>query len=214
MNTPKINVESSLIDLNSTGCDWILLKKTENELLEDFAVVKDIGILVQSIDKESMHASLLALDFKEIPHPQRLETRLYGVDEFRLYQSSKGVLINVNFQVAVKSLDDGQWIPLDHLIQASIWKNYELVSIGCAIVKMPSPEDLFVITIAQCIFNMRLIPDWHRGYLYDLVKCCERDSLLVRLRLVFFKFAENLLSLVEQTSFDLIITNHFSFSDY
>jgi len=200
--------------LSSSDIEWILLRNTNDELLERLDVKKDIDVLVKSRDKKKIHNFLLANQFSEIRHPLANDIRLYGVDEFRMYKNTQGLLIDINFQAVVRSLDHGQWIPLDQMIQGELWLNRRSVSVGGERVPMPALEDMFVLALSRCIFDKKDFTAWHRDLLRQTLGQCNLDSLVKKLDLVFFKFAPRLIDLVKLNKFDEIIPDYLSFSDY
>lgn len=207
-------IENALSLLNSSGIDWILLRNTNDELPGHLDVKKDIDILVRSKDKKAVHDFLLINQFSEIRHPLIDDIRLYGVDAFRKYKSLEGLLIDINFQAVVRSLDQGQWIPLDQSIQKDIWLNKQSVLIGKEHVPMPAIEDLFILTISRCIFDKKDFTIWHRHMLVHTLLQCDLCLLRYKLDLIFFKFSPKLINLVKSGQFDEIIPVYLSFSDY
>jgi len=211
---PPELIDKCLSLLNSSGIEWILLRNTNDELPGCLEVKKDIDILVRPDNKAEMHAFLLANQFSEIQHPFINDVRLYGVDAFRKYKNSNGLLVDINFQAVVRSLDRGQWIPLDQSIQDELWMNKRSVLIGEAHVSMPSVEDLFVLTLSRCIFDKKDFTVWHRDLLHQKLGQCDIELLKKKLDLVFFKFAPQLIELVRNSEFDELISNYLSFSYY
>lgn len=200
--------------LDSSGIDWILLRNTNDELPKLLDVNKDIDILVRPENKTEIHAFFIANQFMEIRHPLANDIRLYGVDAFRMYKNLEGLLIDVNFQAVVKSLDQGQWIPLDQAIQKELWLNRRFVLIGDEHVPMPSVEDLFVLTLCRCILDKKNFTVWGRALLGQAIAECDIERLRKKLELVFFKFTPRLIDLVWNSKFDEIVPCYLSFSDY
>lgn len=211
---PPEVIENALSLLNSSGIEWILLRNTNDELPEHLDVKKDIDILVKPIDRKAIHDFLMANQFSEIRHPLANDIRLYGVDAFKMYKNPVGLLIDINFQAVVRSLDQGQWIPLDQSIQRDIWLNRQCASIGTERVPVPAIEDLFVLTISRCVFDKKDFTIWHRNLLLHALRQCDLRSLMEKLDLIFFKFAPQLIDLVKNDEFDEIIPAYLSFSDY
>ena len=211
---PPELIDKSLSLLNSSGIEWLLLRNTNDELPGCLEVKKDIDILVRPENKADMHAFLLANRFSEIQHPLANDVRLYGVDPFRMYKNPEGLLIDINYQAVVRSLDQGQWVPLDQAIQKDLWLSKKFVSIGSENVPMSAVEDLFVLMASRCIFDKKTFSLWHRGILSQTLRQCNIDLLRKKLDLVFFKFAPRLLELVRMSKFDEIISGYLSFSDY
>jgi len=211
---PPELIENSLFLLNSSGIEWILLRNTNGELPKYLEVKKDIDILVRPENKAEIHALLLANRFSEIQHPYANDIRLYGVDPFRKYKNPEGLLIDINFQAVVRSLDQGQWVPLDQAIQQELWLKKQYVPFGAEQIPMPADEDLFVLTLSRCIFDKKDFTAWHRDLLSQMLEKCDIEQLRKKLDLVFFNFASRLIDLVSIGEFDEIIPSYLSFSDY
>lgn len=207
-------VENIFFVLNSSGIDWILLRNTNNELPDNLRYDKDVDILVRPEMRHKIHNHLLNNKFKCVKHPLRYDIRLYGVDEFKMYVSDTGVKVDINFQVAVRSLDRGQWIPLDQDIQNSIWADKKKIMLGDVAVQMPSDEDLFVLTISRCVFDKKIFSTWHAKLLSAIILRCDINAIEKKLRLIFFSFTNRLLEIIRREQYESIIIEYLKFSEY
>ena len=107
-----------------------MLRNTNDELPCNLEHGKDIDILVSHSNSSKINYILSKNGLQRIKHPLRSDVRLYGVHEFHLYKSSDSVLLDINYEIVVRSLDKNQWIPLDQAIQISAWSHQKLVNIG------------------------------------------------------------------------------------
>lgn len=207
-------IENALEVLNASGLEWILLRNSGDELPEKLNPGKDIDVLMKSSDALTIHDHLTESGFSLIPHPFRHDVRLYEVHEFKKYSNSYGILIDINFEIVVRSLDQGQWIPLDQEIQYRAWSNRIFTRIGNVRVPILGNEELFVSTLARCVFDKKLFSVWHQNMLYKLFMTCDQAKLKAELGLIFFGYTDRMLSLVRERQFDIIIKDYISCADY
>lgn len=201
-------------DLHSADVEWILLRNTCDELPRQLPIGKDIDVLVRIKDRADLRKHLKACGYTRIRHPHRNDVRLYGVHEFEMYRSERGILLDVNFEIAVRSLDAGQWVPLDSIVQESAWRNRQVAELVGREVPTLGSEDMFVCTVARCVFDRREFSDWHGRFLKELLSVCDAKELNKRLRLVFFSYTNRLLTNIAAGRFAGIVEDHLSFSDY
>ena len=110
--------------LNKEKIEYLLMRNINNELPNNLEIGKDIDILVYKKDEKQFVNFFKANNYETINHPFKYDIFLYGVDRFEFkYNNNNNILFDLNFQIAVRSLDAGQWIPLDQSIQESAWKN-------------------------------------------------------------------------------------------
>lgn len=208
------HVKRVLSVLSHFDGDWLLLRNTQNELPFTLEVGKDIDLLLRYSDRESMLAFLNENKFKMISHPLRNDVKLYGVHQFEMLESQDGVLVDIDYEIAVRSSDEGQWIPLDQEIQKSAFENKQLVDIAGFSIPMLSDEDLFVSELSRQVFVKKRFTPWHQQFLAKLYPSLSNASLLRKLGLVFFSYSNRLLEKVEKNEYDDILHDYLSYSDY
>ena len=152
--------------------------------------------------------------FRHIPHPRRSDIRLYGLEPFTMLKGPDNLKIDLVYQVSVQSLDNKQWIPLDHSIQDSIWLNFRHANITSIQVPMPSFEDSFIILLSRYIFNKPYISDLQCKQLRSLLLRSNEDTLIERLQPVFFKASEFVLEQVKNGSIRDLKLQLINFSSY
>lgn len=202
--------------LNESGLSYILLRNINHELPDNLKVGKDIDLLVQKHEEQEFKVFFNNNGYNPIKHPFRNDTFLYGVDRFEFkYNNNNKILFDLNFQLAVRSLDVGQWIPLDQEIQDSAWRNmrFEKSNSGFSYWTL-SREDELVTLVSRSIFDKK---NFDEGYirrieeLMPLVSLCEVEY---KLRLIFFKFTPYLVSLISNKQYQNIIYNYLKFKEY
>lgn len=213
-------IESHLRDifnkLNESGLNYILLRNLNDELPSKLKVGKDIDILIKKRDEKEIKKFFFKYNFSEILHPHINNTYLYGVDKFEfIYNSKTEVLFDLNFQIAVRSLDAGQWIPLDQEIQNSAWENRTFYKDenNFSYWKL-SYEDEFICILARAIFDKESMDKGYRKRISQLFNIIEKDKVVNKLEKIFFKFTPYLIKYIENNQYDEIKKNYINFKEY
>lgn len=200
--------------LNATTVPYLLLRNTGDELPDRLEWGKDIDILVRYEDRLRLRGALLENKLRQERHPLHNDLKLYGVHQFESFKSQKQVLLDVSYEIAVRSLDQGQWIPLDREIQLSAWAHSQIVDICGVKVPMLGNEDLWVCTLARCIFDKKNFSPWHRQMLSELLLLVDPVDIEEKLRLVFFKYTDRLFLFAKNGDYQNIYDDYVSFKDY
>ena len=199
--------------LNERKVEYVLMRNINNELPHDLEIGKDIDILVK--DRNKVVEVLKAYKFNKINHPHENNIFLYGVAKFEFYKNNENILFDLNFQIAVRSLDAGQWIPLDQVIQESAWQNKRFERAGGGLEYWTfSYEDEFVVLIARSIFDKKEFQAGYVSRLDELLPMVNKDNVLKKLQLIFFKYAPLLLRQIEGQSYHDVVRNYLEFKEY
>jgi hypothetical protein len=200
--------------LNKYDISYRLLRNTDNEIPDNLLIGKDIDIIVSYFERNRIIELLLREGMKLIPHPFRRDIKLYGVNEFDKLEDANGILLDINYEVVVHSLTDEYWIPLDKEIQLSVWKNSKNVIISGVPITLLCNEDLFIVTIARCIFDKKGFSMWHQEMLSELLLSLDVHTVIEKLELIFFKYSKRLINLIHNDDYDSIYEDYLSFKDY
>ena len=199
--------------LNDNNIDYILLRNTNNEIPNALKVGKDIDLLV----KDNILIDFLRKqNFNIVSHPHRNNIYLYGVKKF-IFMKNKinNIIFDLHFQIAVRSLDAGQWIPLDQKIQESAWKNkrFEKIDEDFGYWTL-SYNDEFISLIARSIFDKREFQEGYIKRIEELKSKIDLKDVEEKLKLVFFKYTPYLLEQIEKKQYNNIIKNYIQFKEY
>jgi hypothetical protein len=204
-----------LFDVMNNSCvEWLLLRNTDDELPDKLLFGKDVDVLVRYENRNAFRKVLLKSGFRQISHPLFNDIKLYGVHEFEMYRSKNNVLLDVNFEIAVRSLDQGQWIPLDQSIQSSAWQNMTFINLAGVNVPVLGNEDLFVAIIVRCVYDKKYFSHWHVKKLNLLIDSCDDNILRTKLKVIFFRYSDRLLKLAMLGNYCEIIDDYLSYADY
>jgi len=209
-----INIFSQL---NESGLEYILIRNINDELPGQLTVGKDIDILINKKDERKLADFFHLHSYKTIDHPFRYDVFLYGVDrfEFKYLNLTNNILIDFNFQLAVRSLDAGQWIPLDQVIQDSGWQNkrFEERADGFGYWAL-GYDDEFICLVARSIFDKREFESGYINRINEVFPLIDQQEVEEKLRLVFFKFTSTLMDMIREKRYDTIIKDYLQFKEY
>jgi hypothetical protein len=202
--------------LNNENINYILMRNVDDELPSKLKYDKDIDILVHKKDKKKLINFFKLHQFKEVRHPFKNDIYLYGADRYSFqYNSHNKILFDLNFQILVRSIEAGQWIPLDNCIQTSAWDSKRFVKkSGNFGYWTYGFEDELVTLIARCVFDKK---EFQRGYIErikSLLALVDMEEVSIKLCLIFFKFTPYLIKLIKQNRFQEIINSYFEFREY
>ncbi len=202
--------------LNKNKLNYILIRNINQELPHKLEVGKDIDILINKNEEKKFISFLKENSYKQLIHPFRYDTFLYGVNrlEFR-YKNNKDILFDPNFQIIVRSFEAGQWIPLDQIIQKSAWENKRFhqqdSNFGYWTL---SYDDEFVCLVARCVFDKKEFQDGYKKRIDELYSMINKEDVLEKLNLIFFKFTPYIMELIKEKNYDNIIKNYLQFKEY
>lgn len=212
INRERILRIFNLLEDNNIPC--ILLRNINNELPDRFEAKKDIDIMVHPKYKKEFHKFTVNFEWKKTQHPWDFGANfifLYAMDPFEFYISD-GIYLDVCYQLSCRSTNNGEWMPIDMMINTSAWDNrikhaeygwYEL----CV-------EDELVHLITRCVFDKKIFPEGYEEriqYLYDVVN---KNEFYKRLEMVFFKFTPRLFEMIKEKDFNEIRREYLTFTNY
>ena len=153
--------------------------------------------------------------FKTRPHPWRNDIFLYGTDKTEVMYIRDNVLFDCNFQLIVRSLDKGQWIPLDESIQLSAWENKIFVTQDDGFGYWAlSHDDEFITLVSRSIFDKKEFGLDYIERIEYLLPLIDRVSVMAKLQLILFKFSPHLLVLLDEGEYKTIVSSYLSFKEY
>ena len=203
--------------LNESNLDYIITRNIDNELPSALKIGKDIDILINKKNEKKLIHFFYSNDYVRIDHPFKHDVFLYGVDkfEFKYKNMYNHIDFDLVFQIAVRSLDKGQFIPLDKTIQDSAWKNkrFENLSDDFGYWAL-SYEDEFVCLVARSIFDKSKFNIGYIKRINKLINLIDQNDVLEKLNMIFFKFTPHLIKHIKEENYDEIITNYLKFKQY
>lgn len=200
--------------LNKNNISYVLLRNIDKELPDNLRENKDIDILVKREDKSKFQKVLYNNGYKKRIHPWDFGNNflfLYAMDKLEFYAKEK-VNLDICYQLCCRSINAKEWMPVDQLINNSVWENkrynkqygwYEL-----------SYEDELIHLLTRCIFDKGEFSLGYRKRILELMEKVSMDDEYERLNVVFFKFSHKLIELIRKCEFDKIVDEYMTFTEY
>ena len=208
----------SIIDifnkLNAASLDYILIRNINTELPDNLRIGKDIDLLIHYNERSKFIDFLIEKGFKNIRHPHCNNIFLYGVNKFEFFINKDNVLLDLNYQLACRSLNAGEWIPLDRKIQNSVWENKKINKIDKFTYYSLDMEDEFVALATRSVFDKK---EFQKGYIKridELINVVDVNDVIAKFQLIFFKFTPALLNMLKKRQYEMILDRYISFSEY
>ena len=212
----KYCLEKDVIDLflllNNENINYILIRNINNELPKSLPLNKDIDLMINEDEASNFSHLMQSNGWKQKNHPLGHFPFLYGLKPFEFYFKN-GIYLDICFQLACRSLNKGEWFPLDMQIQEDLWNN-KLKTLDSPWKYQLSIEDEFVHLITRCVFDKK---DFNNGYIErieQLKKVINSNIVLSKFEVVFFKYSKLLFEQINKKEYDKIITNYLQFKDY
>lgn len=215
ISVPSNRIVAVLSSLAKQDIPYRLLRNIDNELPNKLKRGKDIDVLSPWNHRGRLDHFLREIGFCRVSHPLRGDKFLYSVHPFEFYRNSTSdFFIDVHFELACRSLNQGEWIPLDRAIQARAWEEcgHHLIGDVTVIGLSPACECLHLLT--RCVFDKRKFDLGYLRRIEELTAILSDAQLLGVLEPVFFKFSMCLLDLLRAKSYQEIIMSHLRFMDY
>ena len=211
----KDSIVSFFKKLNESLLKYVLIRNINDELPYSLTVGKDIDLLVNYSDRRQIYKFLKENGFKKIKHPHRNNVFLYGLHKFEFFKHKNGLILDLNFRLVCRSLDKGQWLPLDQIIQDSAWDNRRKFNFSEELNYWSlSKEDEFITLVVRSIFDKR---SFQKGYIIrieELIEVIDKEEVIKKFKLVFFNYSIPLLEQLKKKSYNNIIENYFQFNKY
>ena len=113
-----------------------------------------------------------------------------------------------------KSLNAGEWIPLDKKIQHSAWTNKKFYKSVDFKYWGLSEDDEFIMLIVRSIFDKKKFISGYIERIQSLYQYINISFVIEKLELVFFKFSTRLFEKLEKKEYETIINEYIEFRDY
>ena len=187
--------------MRANSLDVIVLRNLGGELPYLLSDGKDIDILVR--DNGRVENFLLNHGFVKLRHPCEKNIFLYELKPFTYFYNDKSkIYLDLHYQLCCRSLNAGEWIPLDIQIQTSAWLNKLEIQIGELIYESLENVDELIGLITRCIFDKKQFTDLYKARIHELMQLVSHDRLKKKLELIFFKFYPILLKKLHKSEFD------------
>ncbi|MBA6156287.1 hypothetical protein H3Z83_07145 [Tenacibaculum sp. S7007] len=210
----KKDIHELFKTLEEGKIEYALLRNIGGELPKKLSIKKDIDIIVHPKDIKQLISILKKKQWSLVKHPWDFGNNfifLYSMDPFLFFKKNQ-LHLDVCFQLSCRSLNNGEWFPLDEFIQESIWINR---------VKVDSPwkyilnnEDYFIHLVTRSIFDKKKFVQGYVDEIERILPEISEERLIKKLELVFFKYTSSLMKLIKEKEYKKIRTNYIKYSNY
>ena len=212
----KYCLEKDIIDLfsllNNENINYILIRNINNELPKSLPLNKDIDLMINEDEASNFNHLMQRNGWKQKNHPLGHFPFLYGLKPFEFYFKN-GIHLDICFQLACRSLNKGEWFPLDLQIQEDLWNN-KLKTLASPWKYQLSIDDEFVHLITRCVFDKKEFNDAYINRIEQLKIGIDHNIVFSKFEVVFFKYSKLLFEQINKKEYDKIITNYLQFKDY
>lgn len=201
--------------LNTSSINYRLLRNIDNELPNNYYANKDIDVIVHPDSIGELRRFARDQKWRRLVHPFDIYASntkfLYAMDPFHFYIKDE-IKIDVCFQLACRSTNQGEWMPLDQEINRSVWESSYYCNennwymLGC--------EDEIIHLLTRCIFDKKTVTDGYKKRIFALFEASDHNLVLKKMAVVFFKFTESLYNSVLSGQIDSIHSDYIQFKAY
>ena len=201
-------------NLNSANIGYLLIRNINDELPGNLDDGKDIDILIDKNHEKKLEIFLEKEKLIEVKHPSRKDTFLYNVTPFRFFKNSRGLVIDISYQLCCRSLNAREWICLDQKIQGNAWRNQLKKGNSEFQYQGLNNNEYFVCLLTRCIFDKKRFTHVYQKEIKKYLNKIDEEEVKAMLELVFFKYTPTLLKLIKANRFDGIIKSYITFKEY
>lgn len=177
-----------------------------------YAFLKDgensVNFLIEFSDVSKVSKMMKELGFQKRKSPSK-DIYMYGMNKFVYYQKEDFQVI-FRFQISCKSSLHGEWIPLDRVINVDALERR--TKIGD--IYYLDTADYLCFLLADSVYTEGAFDDKRSSLISYLYEKVDKAIFTSKIEKVFFKFSEEIISLIEEHRLEKVISELYKFSDY
>lgn len=216
IKSQKMMPRSNCTKENRTDLNQFVLIKSIQERKIDYRIIdicdKLVTIIINPESYDDFVRTIIPMTDKRLWHPHGKENGyvfLYQMHPFELYKKNE-CYYEIFFEMPCLSLTPRTWMPLDRIIQKSIWKNKsERDGIWYA-----EDEDIYIYFLTRCVFYYRQFQKKHVAFFDTHSFVVGKKTFAEKLHMVFFGFTNVLVEKLKKREYQTIIEDYFSFDGY
>lgn len=218
MCIPRELITEFFHDINQFEIHYVLIKNIGGELPESLKDGKDIDILVLEEDKDEFTRQMVKKGYHTHTPPLGLEhgwSFAYNLPEYQFWKKSGtdyNLYIDACFKLCCKSFMPKVWIPLDKKINEDIWKKRVWDEKNQWWTLDERTELIYLLV--RCVFDKRGFSPLYIAEIEQRKELLKDEEVLEKMRLVFFKFTDTLIRMIEEQKYESIIERYIAFSEY
>lgn len=201
--------------LEENNIRYALLRNINHELPEHYELgKKDIDIIVHPEDQNRFHAVMKNEKWMKKRHPWDFGNNfvfLYAMNPFEFYEKD-GVIFDVCFQLCCRSINAGEWMPIDQIINHSVWDNRKKNNLWGWFEL--SEEDELIHLLTRCVFDKKEFKEGYIQRIEELLSLVDLDNVVRKAETVFFLFTDKLFDMIKKKNYQQIVEAYNTFIDY
>ncbi|MBE8949444.1 MAG: hypothetical protein SR3Q1_02435 [Quinella sp. 3Q1] len=202
--------------LNDYEINYLLTKNIADELPDKLKLGKDIDLIVHIEDYEKFQAVLNHFGYKKIVHPHGKERGwffMYGAHEnLFMTNPATGLIVDAYAELCTKSIERNAWLPLDKIVQNSIWQNKVWDAANQWWIM--DDENLVVYLLTRSVFEKNGFSDAYVREIEKRKNFLANPTARQKLEKIFFKFTDTLIEKVCAGRYAEILLSYLTFTDY
>lgn len=198
--TYKVLKENNLNFVNLRNFD-LIFSDTES----------DIDVLIDESDANKLNEVMKLFGYKKY-----IDKGIICLYNAKTHMHFINQQLQVHFDIVTglfyRSLDMGQYVPIDQQLQKQILQNK--IKVHKPWIYQPSPEDEIIHLCCHAIFDKKTVSERYCQRISVLFEICDKPLLRKGLSLCFFKFAPKAFELMEKKSISNLYNNYIKFREY
>ncbi len=173
---------------------------------------KVISLIIKKKDKENLKNILNKNKYMKIDHPYNSSNGyiyLYKMDEFELFSNGK-MLIEIFYQLPAKSLTKNNFMPLDLMIQNSIFTNNVIKNN----IKILDIENKIIYILVCLFYNMGYLFDDDIRLIRQHIGVLDSKTFKEKMKLIFFNYSEQLIRMIKKEDYQGALDGYMNFNNY
>ena len=202
--------------LNDYKINYLLTKNIADELPDKLKLGKDIDLIVHIEDYEKFQAVFAHFGWQRIVHPHGKERGwifMYGAHENLKFRHSINALeVDAYAELCTKSIERNAWLPLDKIVQDSIWQNKVWDAANQWWIM--DDENMVIYLLTRSVFEKNCFSDAYVREIEKRKKFLTSPTARQKLEKIFFKFTDTLIEKVNGGGYEKILLSYLTFTDY
>tara|TARA_B100000212_G_scaffold334073_1_gene304308 strand:- start:330 stop:962 length:633 start_codon:yes stop_codon:yes gene_type:complete len=190
-----------------------LVLRNHEDIPNKISIDNDLDLLVKADCNKKLIKIMQNYSFKV--HIEKFSSNEYlykSLPHIHFYNFKNNIHFDVVNNLSYKSPNNNEWVSVHEEIQKSIWENR--LKTNYFWFYKPSIQDELIHLICHCLFDKKSFNNKYKGRIEELISKCDEVNLRNHLELIFFKFTDKLISILNNGKFDNINQEYFSFSNY
>ena len=192
--------------------DFLVLRNHE-DIPSKISIDNDLDLLVKADCNKKLIKIMKNYSFKVYKEKFSSNEYLYkSLPHIHFYNFKENIHFDVVNNLSYKSPNNNEWVSVHEEIQKSIWTNK--LKTNFFWFYKPNFQDELIHLICHCLFDKKSFNNKYKTRIKELISKCDEVNLRNHLELIFFKFTDKLIHILNNDEFDNINQEYFSFSDY